>query len=62
MKKFPSECPFCGSEKTRVVTGYLTPLAMVVCDHCGAVVSSHAGETENELVKRYNRRSGKELN
>ena len=60
--KFPIECPFCGNEKTRIVKGYITPLTMVVCDHCGAVVSFRGGDTEKELIKRYNRRSGKDLN
>jgi len=60
--KYPKECPFCGNEKTRIVKGYLTPLTMVVCDHCGAVVSFRGGDTEKELIKRYNRRTGKNLN
>ena len=62
MNKYPKECPFCGNEKTKLVKVFLTPLPMVICDNCGATVSFRGGENPMETLRRYNRRTGKNLN
>lgn len=52
------ECPFCGSKKVKAESGILSPLSMVVCRECGAIVSFIGRESVKGTIDAWNKRPG----
>ncbi len=59
--KMLKECPFCGGKKVKVESGMLTPLSMVVCHECGAIVSFIGRENAKAATDAWNKRPGTRL-